>query len=203
MKIKFKYRLAVFLLNLISKTWKYEISGSKPDKPGIVAFWHGSMLPVWKYFGSKNSAALVSKSKDGEILAHLLKKWRFTLVRGSSRDSGKEALRKIVDLPAEKFVLITPDGPRGPAKTFKPGAAVAALRRESPLYLCGVRISSYREFLKSWDSFKLPLPFSKIKLNFSNGFFIDSTSSRDKIEELIEEAEVELNKLDSKSLTIQ
>jgi len=185
MRIKFRYRLAIFLLNIISKTWRYKIEGTLPNSNGIVAFWHGYMLPVWRYFSKYNPFAVVSQSRDGELLSELLSSWGYSLIRGSSSKGSKEALDEITHKASDKIILMTPDGPRGPIYEFKPGAAVASMRAGVTLYLCKVRISWKINFKKSWDNFSLPLPFSKIYINILCIEKINDDSSRDEVDEKI------------------
>ncbi len=45
------------------------------NKNYILAFWHGTMLLSWYLHGNPNVAALISKSKDGDLLAKILKHW--------------------------------------------------------------------------------------------------------------------------------
>lgn len=192
-KLSFKYRLAVFLLNILSKTWRIKLHGGlRNDFKGIIVFWHGYMLPVWKYFGKYNPAAVVSLSKDGEILARLLEKWGFSLIRGSSSRKGKEVLADIVEAAGKSLVLITPDGPQGPIYQIKAGAVVAASRSQNPVYLCGVIISSKYTFEKSWDKFSLPLPFSKIELTLSKPYFIEKDAEKELINQKIAELQTNL-----------
>jgi hypothetical protein len=94
MKLSFKYRFFVFLINLISKTWRIQVIGEKPNG-GIVVFWHGKMLPGWYNLRKSQCVAVVSQSKDGQILSNILQKWGFELVRGSSSKGGKEVLKII------------------------------------------------------------------------------------------------------------
>ncbi len=193
MKLKFKYKLAIILIDILSNSWHIKIKGCIPEIPGVIAFWHGSMLPVWKFFSEKESTALVSLSKDGEILSSLLERWNFKLIRGSSKKGGKEALRLVVEEDLDRFILITPDGPQGPAKKFKPGAIISAIRRQCPLYLCSVKTNSAIHFSKSWDNFLLPLPFSVIELTFSDAIIIEENYSKEKVNKLIHESEKWLN----------
>lgn len=193
MKLKLKYRIAVKLIDLLSKTWRIRLVGIRPDKPAIIAFWHGFMLPCWKYFSYLEPYAIVSASKDGEILSSLLKLWNFNLIRGSSSKKGKETLESFANKAKTESVLITPDGPRGPAAKMKPGAIIAAHRSGSPLYLCAVEVSSAKYFRKSWDDFCLPLPFSKIKLKLSEKIFIPENSTYEQINSYIWDCEKRLN----------
>jgi lysophospholipid acyltransferase (LPLAT)-like uncharacterized protein len=58
---------------------------------------------------------------------------------------------------------ITPDGPKGPALVFKPGAVSLSRLTRRPFLLLGIRYDScYR--LGSWDRFALPMPFSRVEL---------------------------------------
>ncbi|MGE5807388.1 MAG: lysophospholipid acyltransferase family protein, partial [Ignavibacteria bacterium] len=109
----------VWGLNVLCKTLKIIYSNRevldeliKQKKNFIVAFWHGTMLLPWYLHKNQNMVALISKSKDGDLLAKLLKKWNYTIVRGSSTEGGNIALGIMIDY-AKNFrsVAITPDGP--------------------------------------------------------------------------------------------
>ncbi len=193
MKLKFKYRLAVELLNIIACTWRFSINGIIPEKPAIVCFWHGEMLPVWKLFAKKLPAAIVSSSRDGEVLSAILKKWKYKLVRGSSSKGGKEALEQMIDLSRKELFLITPDGPKGPAKIFKPGAVVAAKKGGAPIYYCRIIAPKSRMFTKSWDSFILPLPFAGINVIIKGPVYVDSSLNREETGRIINWLEDEMN----------
>mgnify|MGYP000210642831 CR=1 FL=1 len=192
-KLNFKYKLFIFLINIISKTWRFQVIGDKPNSNGVLAFWHGNMLPVWRHFYNKNPIAVVSQSKDGEILSHILKKWNYELARGSSSKGGKEILNLISEKAKEKLVLITPDGPRGPYHKFKAGAVIAAQRSQSSLYLCKVYTNKKIVFSKSWDKFEFPFPFTNIKLEFIKIGEIPIEYSKQKLSEIIVFCETRLN----------
>lgn len=182
-------------MTLLSKSWRIQAEGKLPKEPFILCFWHGCMLPVWRYFSNKNAYAVVSMSKDGEILSELLKRWGFSLIRGSSSKGGKEVLNDIQSVCRTNTVLITPDGPRGPERQFKVGAAVAAHKTGVPIVLCGVQIEKAKVFTKSWDKFRLPLPFTTIRLVFSEPEFIPQDADRDAISNYIVSLNNKLNSL--------
>ncbi len=195
-KLKLTYQLGVYLLNLISKSWRIKIYGNFPKCNGVVAFWHSQMLPAWFAFNNKNASAIVSASSDGNILSHLLKMWKFEVVRGSSSKGGKDALNNMIKSASEgKFVLITPDGPQGPALKMKAGAIITAQRAAVPLYLCSVDIKSKFTFVNSWDKFQLPLPFSRIEIKYSEPFLIPKSAERNYIDNLLITIENDLNNL--------
>lgn len=194
--ISFKYKIGIFLIDLISKTWRIKLINQFPSENGIVAFWHNVMLPGWFLFRNKKTSALVSSSKDGEILTFLLEKWGYQVVRGSSSKGGKEALEILVNLAKNNnYVLITPDGPQGPNQKMKAGAIIAAQRSKVPLYLCAIYIKRKITFNKSWDKFQFPLPFSKIFVNFTDKIFIEANKNKDEINEMIQLLEKQLNNM--------
>lgn len=182
-----------FIVNLVIKTYRIDIQNSdavknvlKHHQKFIVAFWHGRMLIPWYVHKNYKVAALVSKSKDGEILTRLLNNWKYNVVRGSSHIGGKEALKIMEDKIDEGFSFaITPDGPTGPPHKMKPGAVVLAHRKQVPLFLIGTASNKHFVF-NSWDKFQVPKPFSKIAVIYSDPVYVKEESTREEINKLIE-----------------
>ncbi len=175
----------LFMLRLLAKTWRIRVVGNIPADKGVLIVWHGMMLIVWKFFSGRGCVGVTSHSKDGDVLARLLGFWGYDVLRGSSSRGGKEVLSSIVEMAKRHLVIITPDGPRGPAEVAKAGAYVAAQRAGTMLYCCRVHIeSAYR--LSSWDSFAIPYPFSVCTLEFLDAVRIESEASRDEVSAIME-----------------
>jgi lysophospholipid acyltransferase (LPLAT)-like uncharacterized protein len=161
----------------------------------ILAFWHGTMILPWFLHRKKNFAALISKSKDGELLAKILNKWKYRVVRGSSHKGGSVALGVLIDLAKNKdSILITPDGPTGPPHKMKPGAVIMAKKTSLPLVLVGIGFNKKIQ-LKSWDSFEVPMFFSHAKVIYSDPIFIEANLSYEDTSKIIEQCEAKLNEL--------
>ncbi|MCX6141263.1 MAG: lysophospholipid acyltransferase family protein [Candidatus Kapabacteria bacterium] len=192
-----KSTIASAAIRALARTWSVTIEGRFPTGPCIVAFWHGEMLPVWFAFRALRPVALVSPSTDGAILATLLSDWGYEVVIGSSSRGGKEALQVLVEQAAHNVVLITPDGPRGPAHVAKPGAVIAAHRAGVPLILVRMRSTRTKSFTKSWDRFQLPLPFAQITLHVSAPIDVPAHLSREEIDAMIIEVTEHLHRLGS------
>jgi lysophospholipid acyltransferase (LPLAT)-like uncharacterized protein len=173
-------------------------SVAKLEKEGqnyVVAFWHGSMLLPWYLHKGKNSVALISRSKDGDLLAKALRNWDYTVIRGSSSKGGDIALGIMIDYARNNYnIAVTPDGPRGPKQQFKAGAVVAAKKSGIPLILAGVGYQKKTK-LKSWDSFAIPHPFSRVKVVYSEPVLIDKILTYDQTGEVIKFCEKELLRL--------
>lgn len=185
------------VIRLLARTWTIRVHGRLPTGPSIVAFWHGEMLPVWFAFRALRPIALVSSSKDGSLLSRLLQDWGYGVVLGSSSKGGKEALEQLVHEASSRVVLITPDGPRGPAHQAKPGAVVAAQRAGVPLILVRMKASRSRTFERSWDKFQLPKLFASIDLYVDQHWTIPLDASREFVESSINEMNERMHNLTS------
>jgi lysophospholipid acyltransferase (LPLAT)-like uncharacterized protein len=161
----------------------------------VLAFWHGQMLLAWYLHRNKNFTALISKSKDGDLLEKILKHWGYNVVRGSSSKGGDVALGIMVDYARNnESVLITPDGPRGPLNKMKAGAVITAKKSKAPLILVGIGYNKKR-VLKSWDKFEIPKFFSMVNAVYSDPVYINSDLSFADTSELILTYERKLNEL--------
>ena len=186
-------------IRALARTWAVSIQGRFPTGPCIVAFWHSEMLPVLFVFRALRPVALVSPSEDGLLIATVLKDWGYDVVAGSSSRGGKEALQTLVELAAQHVVLITPDGPRGPAHIAKPGAVIAAHRAGVPLVLVRMHAARTQIFHRSWDRFQLPLPFTQITLHVSAAIDVSSTLTRDEIDAMINDVTERLQQMGNNS----
>ena len=93
----------------------------------ILTFWHAHLLLMLHAGYRKPIAALVSQSKDGEIIARVFDRYGVESARGSSTRGGAAGLRDMVRRAREGWNLaVTPDGPRGPARIAKDGVVVVA-----------------------------------------------------------------------------
>jgi lysophospholipid acyltransferase (LPLAT)-like uncharacterized protein len=134
--------------------------------PTVLLFWHNRLFmaaEVYRRFRRpKPTFGLVSTSKDGAWLAAFFQLSGLGSVRGSSSRRGREAVLNLaVKLAEGNDVAVTPDGPRGPKYSFKPGPAMLIGRTGSRALLFGTSFASAWR-LGSWDGFFLPRPFSKV-----------------------------------------
>ncbi len=169
------------------------------NKNYILAFWHGTMLLAWYLHGNPTFVALISKSKDGDLLAKILRHWNYKVIRGSSSTGGDAALSIMIDHVKNSYSLaITPDGPRGPVHKLKAGAVVSAKKSKVPLMLVGVGYKKKR-ILKSWDQFEVPYFFSEAKVIYSEPVYVDENLTYDETSAMIQECELKLNELQARA----
>jgi len=164
-------------LALRTTRWRFEnraeADAAVAAETGIVAcFWHGRIPlgPACRtVLAKKPRKVMISLSPDGEFIARAMERLSFPAIRGSSARSGdggdskggagalREALKFI---KSGGVVAITPDGPRGPARTMAAGAVTLAKLTGAPVFLFG--LSARPAFsLNSWDKTLFPLPFGR------------------------------------------
>jgi lysophospholipid acyltransferase (LPLAT)-like uncharacterized protein len=167
-------RLVFLLIRGLAATVRFRISKSAElfGLPGedrlIFAIWHNRLalaLIIYNYYvrrrnPSRRMAAIVSASRDGGLLAHILELFGVHPVRGSTSRRGPQALRELTSCAEQGLDLaITPDGPRGPVYVIQDG--VISLSQLTGLPILPVScVLKPRIELKSWDKFQIPYPFA-------------------------------------------
>ncbi|HTU01967.1 MAG TPA: lysophospholipid acyltransferase family protein [Candidatus Sulfotelmatobacter sp.] len=126
----------------------------------IHVFWHQRLLCFAYAHRGFGAYLLISRSRDGELIARIVEGLGFAPVRGSSQRGGSGAIRELFAVAEDgRDIGIMPDGPRGPARKFKMGAVYLASRTGLPIVPITV---SYRRFwsMRSWDRLHCPWPFT-------------------------------------------
>jgi lysophospholipid acyltransferase (LPLAT)-like uncharacterized protein len=123
----------------------------------------------------------VSESRDGEIIAQVIKNFGFEVARGSSRRKGHKALLALISSmrKGKKNVGITVDGPRGPLHKVKKGALFLAAVSKAPIVPVVTAAKRAWVLEKSWDKLIVPVPFTEGLVMLGEPFYINSTSEED------------------------
>jgi lysophospholipid acyltransferase (LPLAT)-like uncharacterized protein len=133
-----------------------EIEGGK-----IVAGWHGRSFLAPLHWRDRGWYVLVSNSSDGEIMARLLRKFGFKVLRGSTGRGGARAAVECVRVLRDGGTLIySPDGPRGPSHVMGEGTIWLAQKGRAKIIPAGAA-ASRRKLLTSWDRYQVPMPFAR------------------------------------------
>ncbi len=137
----------------------------------LCTFWHSriSLSPAcWPLDRAQPVKALISLSPDGQFIARAVALQGIPAVRGSSANKdkadrakgGSQALRDGLRQLKIGALAITPDGPRGPARTMAEGLPLLARLSKSPVLFIGLSCKPAIR-LNSWDRAILPLPFAR------------------------------------------
>lgn len=189
MRTRVLARLGTWVIRLLGITWRVRILEAGPvdalrheGQPVALLLWHGQLLPLLYIMRFQSIACLVSTHKDGELIAQIARRLGCKLIRGSSSRGSDRALIGLIRTLRDGFTIaVTPDGPRGPYRSFAPGALVAAHRAESPVVAFGVH-ATRAWYLKSWDQFMIPKPFARVTIAFDLPMRVPGDSARDAAE---------------------
>jgi lysophospholipid acyltransferase (LPLAT)-like uncharacterized protein len=167
-------RLASWALPLLGRTLRVRREEAcvaalwASGTPVIYVVWHARLLMLPYLYRDRGLRVLISRSRDGEMIARLVRRFGFVVVRGSSSRGGAEGLRALARALREGHsVIVVPDGPRGPSETVKPG--VVALARLTGAPVVPVALGASSEWrARSWDGFRVPKPFARCVVRFGD-----------------------------------
>lgn len=136
-------------------------------RPILFVFWHNRLLHVCYRLTRERLVMMVSRSRDGDIIARVASDHGIASVRGSSSRGGTSALRALARAMKGSGLCggITPDGPRGPRYVLQPGALLVA-RLAGALIVPVALGFSRKKVFRSWDAFQFPAPFARARLVF-------------------------------------
>ena len=169
-------RLLVFPIACIFRLWlrslrmrlseEFRSELEDVERPTVVIVWHNRLSVAAEYVRrfrrGRRLCGLVSGSRDGAWLETFFRAVGLSVVRGSRKRRGSQALRDLArQIKQGHDVGITPDGSRGPCYEAKPGALLLAKITKAPMLLLSFEFSSAWR-LNSWDGFYLPKPFSRV-----------------------------------------
>ena len=179
------FRLIQTLLSLIGsiyvltvyKTSKVNLKNRKKienllerNESFIYSFWHDQLLMcplTWQ--SNSNIKVLISKHRDGDIIAQLISNLGFEAIRGSTHKTNKiknkggllSARKMIKSLKNGISIGISPDGPKGPRHKVSEGILSISRLSESVILPVGIGFKK-KWVLNTWDKFIIPKPFNEI-----------------------------------------
>ena len=175
------------------------------SKQGLIALtWHSRFLMLnsaWKKHYAMPHV-LISRSRDGAIVAKTTQYLGLKTIRGSAKKAGTQkakggaqASRDIVGaIENGGCIVITPDGPRGPRQRLGDGPLRLAKLTGAPILPCTFSVSR-RKMFNSWDKFVLPLPFGRGQIIWGTPVTVPSEASDSEIEIIKCSVETEMNML--------
>lgn len=129
--------------------------------PCIYAMWHNHQCCVYGLPNKAKTNVLVSRSKDGDVVAHAIEHaFGFKTIRGSKGKKGAvEATMQMIEaLKNGENGAIMVDGPRGPKHKVKNGVIKIAKLANVPIIPVIWYSSNFNLFkLPSWDKLEMPI----------------------------------------------
>ena len=197
-------------MRLVKATTRWERRGLAHVEPiwsgagGVVAcLWHSRILmsiAAWPK-QAQTPAVLISRSRDGNVVADAARRHGVDVVRGSSLNQRKTAKQKgsvgafrdmARHVRAGGCMAITPDGPRGPRMRAGDGAVKLARIAHAPIL--PVAWSTHRAVVfNSWDRFMLPLPFGRGVIVYAEPILLDAHADDAAVDAARADLEARLN----------
>lgn len=174
MKAWFSAIVVYVIYTALRLTWRVTLieppemkAALKNKKPFVMAHWHGDEIALMQLLGPYRVATIVSTSKDGEIMNHLIRLFGARASRGSSTRGAVGALKGLIRLIREGHPCsFAVDGPKGPLHKAKPGVFEISRSLQLPIFVAGCACDRAFEFPKSWNKTYLPKPFARVHLEW-------------------------------------
>ena len=159
----------------------------------IGCIWHSTIpmvVALKPLIAGRPVRILISLSPDGEFITRAAGLHGMTAIRGSSAKKGGKpkggaaAFRECMDwLASGGLLLVTPDGPRGPAEQMTTGDVRMPKISGKPVYMAGLAARPVRR-LNSWDRTQLPRPFGRGAVAWAGPFHAPADASDEDLSRL-------------------
>lgn len=210
---KFIGGLVAAYMTLVKYTTRWDIEGADKIQSiieggdGVIALvWHSRFMMLTSGWKKQYQLpyVLISRSRDGNIVAHTSHYLGLKTIRGSTKKAAKAnmaakpkggakaSLDIVTAIENKGCIVITPDGPRGPRQRLGDGPLRLAKLTGAPLMPCTFAVRN-RKIFGSWDRFVLPLPFGKGKIIWGTPVTISEDIDERKMEHIRERIESEMN----------
>lgn len=201
-RLPFLPPLAAWMIRLLHASCRFTILGKEHldatvdyPRPAVFAAWHYAFPVMIYFFRDRNGILMVSRSRDGEWIARVLRHLGFETARGSMGKGGAAALRKVLShLGAGYGAGLIADGSLGPPCVAQKGVLLLARYSGVPLVPISMAAHPCWRF-PSWDRTVLAKPFSRIILAVGSPMWIDRQASPQQMEALRQELEDRINRL--------
>jgi lysophospholipid acyltransferase (LPLAT)-like uncharacterized protein len=182
--------LGYWIIRIIGRTLRWQAEGWEnyraiegARKNAIFAFWHGRLFMATYFFRNRGIVVMISRNKDGEYIARVIKRFGYGTARGSSSRGSRGAMVELMrELRRDRPIGFTLDGPRGPRYVAKPGAVWIASKSGDPLF--PFHISAEKKWvLTSWDQFQIPKPFTRARVCMGAPIYVKPGATEEEIED--------------------
>ncbi len=200
-------------MTLVKYTTRWDIEGADKvqsiieEKNGVIALvWHSRFMMLTSAWKKQYQLpyVLISRSRDGNIVAHASHYLGLKTIRGSTKKAAKAnnaakakggakaSLDIVTAIENKGCIVVTPDGPRGPRQRLGDGPLRLAKLTNAPLMPCSFAVKN-RKLLNSWDRLVVPLPFGKGKIIWGTPVNITKEADDNEIEHIRKRIEEEMN----------
>jgi lysophospholipid acyltransferase (LPLAT)-like uncharacterized protein len=199
--VAFGFATAMWLL---FRTLKLQLQAAVPEanpydpttrEPFLYSVWHDSIvIPV---FGGRHcrTTALTSQHADGSFVAQVLRFNRIFVIRGSTNRIRTGSLRELMRRAETQHLVLSPDGPRGPARCMSAGIAYLASRSGRAVVPTAYACSRSWRCRGSWTDLIIPKPFARVLLLAGEPIYIPGELKAAELQEYAAGIQVRMDRL--------
>lgn len=167
-------------------------------RPGLYIFWH-EMLLIPAYTHGRTMTSLVSRGRDGDLIAQVLHFWGGRAIRGSTDHQGDRALREMIRRGRQGHLGLTAEHPLGPSRLVAPGPIYLASRSGMPIVPLGLAISRCRRAGPAGRRIALPVPFGRVRVVVGRPIEIPAGLGRHGLEECRREVQTAMEEVHARA----
>lgn len=167
----------------------------------LYALWHRNQCAIYGFKDKPSVNVLVSRSKDGDVVANGIKPMGFKLVRGSKGRKGavEASMQMIEALKRGERAAMMVDGPRGPAGVVKDGIIKIAKLSGKPIVpVCWYSSNFNWIQLPSWDGLRMPILDVRLINLYGEPIYVPEDADEDAIEIARQKLQIGLEDLDNR-----
>lgn len=177
--------VGVMVLHLLRWTWRKDLHqmarlDALQDRgvPIIVAFWHGSYVPLFVLCRGRQAVVLIAPGFRGDIIAGICRAFGYRpLVLGPAAGASARAHLKAALGSQAPTVAVAIDGPLGPRHEPKLGMLHLAGTLGYQIVPMSVRAWPMLGLSHRWDRMAVPLPFAKVAVHIGPPITIPAQTS--------------------------
>lgn len=170
-----------------------------PDiEPCIYAMWHRNQMCTYGHHDISRLNVLVSRSKDGEMIADVIEHMGYKTIRGSKGKKGavEASLQMLTALKSGEDCAMMVDGPKGPPEVVKDGVIKLAKMAGVPIVpVCWYSTNITWLKFPSWDGLRMPFFNTNLVNLYGKPIYV---SEEDDIEQKRQELQASLEDLDKR-----
>jgi lysophospholipid acyltransferase (LPLAT)-like uncharacterized protein len=192
-------RLLAVYVRIVAATSR--VSGTLTDGQAVLVFWHEyNLIALIVMLARRRGLRHVSFSTRGFrglVVTTMLARLGVRAIplpdEGANRAEARALAVAMARLAGEGFSLaVTPDGPFGPYRAAKPGAAIVAQAAGLPIVPLAFQTRPAPRLGRRWDRQLVPMPFGRIRVEQGMPMRI---GPNDRIRRRLAELQAELNRI--------
>ena len=167
----------------------------------LYALWHRNQCAIYGLQDKQNVNVLISRSRDGDVVAHGIEPMGFKLVRGSKGKKGaiEATMQMITALKNNERAAIMVDGPKGPPEVVKDGAIKIAKLSGKPIVpMCWYSSNFNWLQFPSWDGLRVPVLDVRLINLYGEPIYVPEDADEEEIEKIRLQLQDSLKELDSR-----